>query len=548
MTTRLNNVSSINQKTINGLQNIYADTIEASEIGINNVSCDNITVSNTLSVVDIDFTGEISGPTGYIDYIYSHGVFCTGYFDVPSGYGYRVGGELLIPSTGPTGTTGATGYTGTTGCTGTRGPTGFGGVTAPYGSFYDTTTQTNDNLTNYVKCNSVSEANGFYVVDGYKFYAETYGVYNIQFSFVMEQQGGTEHDIDVWLEVDGTPVNDTNTRLSIRSVLSVEAWNFVTTLNAGSYFSIAWYSSEDSMQISYITNQTNPTRPATPSVILTVSSTVYAGPTGLTGTTGYTGTTGTTGYTGCTGLAGRFINLSDCPQSYTGYTGGTPLIVDNNNNGLTFSSSITASNYNVVGTTGTTSITLNNSNEIFLGQGCSGTFFSDSVDDVIAQIIPQTTALNRPDVQEINDSNVYAYNFNNSQEKRLSFTVQMPHRWKEGTPISPHFHFVGSTANTSNITFTLDYWMVNINSNQIISNANTTSLSVNVGGPNVSFAHRIFGFGLVDTTGNTESSIFGGTITRNGQTDDYNGDVFVLSIDVHAIMNKQGKYLGYSAI
>jgi hypothetical protein len=227
------------------------------------------------------------------------------------------------------------------------------------------------------------------------------------------------------------------------------------------------------------------------------------------------------------------------------------VVVDDNNAGLTFSSSLSVSSVSLYGSTGTESLYLDDSNNLHLGQGASGTYHAYTVDDAVATIIQQTTITGRPEVLEINGSDVYAYCFNKTggtQPKILSFTVQLPHTYATGTAVAPHFHFVGSTANTSNVTFSLNYWMRNINSNDVIDAANTTTLTVSQAGPDTAYAHRVFNFGIVSATGNTESAVFGGTISRNGPTDSYTGDVYVLSIDLHFIKEKHGRYVGYAAL
>lgn len=215
------------------------------------------------------------------------------------------GSSGISTNTGATGPTGMTGWTGRTGPTGGIGPTGAGGTLSYYGSFYDTTTQTNLATTNYFQYNSTAENNGVSVSGGTCTIANQ-GTYNIQFSAVFTQNPSSANDVDVWLEVNGTAEPNTNTQFAIRNTASVEAWNFVRTFNAGDTFKLAWYSSESTAQILYIGTQTTPTRPATPSVIMTVTQVFYAGPTGVTGVAGITGLTGPTGAggTGPTGLIG----------------------------------------------------------------------------------------------------------------------------------------------------------------------------------------------------------------------------------------------------
>ena len=241
------------------------------------------------------------------------------------------GSSGISTNTGATGPTGMTGWTGRTGPTGGMGPTGAGGTLSYYGSFYDTTTQTNLATTNYFQYNSTAENNGVSVSGGTCTIANQ-GTYNIQFSAVFTQNPSSANDVDVWLEVNGTAEPNTNTQFAIRNTASVEAWNFVRTFNAGDTFKLAWYSSESTAQILYIGTQTTPTRPATPSVIMTVTQVFYAGPTGVTGVAGITGLTGPTGaggtgptgqgFTGPTGAGGT----GPTGQGFTGPTGMASIV------------------------------------------------------------------------------------------------------------------------------------------------------------------------------------------------------------------------------
>lgn len=162
---------------------------------------------------------------------------------------------------------------GPTGPTGAVGATGAGGILSYYGSFFDTTTQTNLATTNYIQYNSTAETNGITIsgVNNDTVNIVASGTYNIQFSAVFQQTPSSASLIDVWLERNGNPVADTNTQLAIRKELSVEAWNFVLTFNAGDTFKLAWYSPESTVKLVYLPAQVLPTRPATPSIILTIT-------------------------------------------------------------------------------------------------------------------------------------------------------------------------------------------------------------------------------------------------------------------------------------
>lgn len=271
------------------------------------------------------------------------------------------------------------------------------------------------------------------------------------------------------------------------------------------------------------------------------------GPTGQS-MTGPIGMTGSTGITGPTGLSSYFTNLLDVPAAYTGYTGGTPVVVSSTNAGLTFSSSITVSNgINVAGPTGTIkSMYLDGSNNLYLSDNTpSGTYYSDAVDDLVATLIPAGD--NPAIITEVNGTGVYAYRFPNASSRNLSFTAQLSHMWDVGTRVVPHFHFVGDTAATSNAVFELKYWVRsygNATPTPAITAATTTTLTANVVMNGTAWTHQICGFGAVAMTGNTESCIFGGTITRP-TGDAYSGDIYVLSVDLHFEKNKFGRAIGF---
>lgn len=102
------------------------------------------------------------------------------------------------------------------------------------------------------------------------------GIYNIQFSAQFVNTDSQDHDIDVWLSVNGSNVAESNTVYTVPSKhgsvnghLGV-ALNFYQELQKDDYFEIMWHSSDTTVYIEYIPATTNPTRPAAPSLILTV--------------------------------------------------------------------------------------------------------------------------------------------------------------------------------------------------------------------------------------------------------------------------------------
>lgn len=60
-----------------------------------------------------------------------------------------------------------------------------------------------------------------------------------------------------------------------------------------------------------------------------------------------------------------------------------------------------------------------------------------------------------PAFGNINSTGLYGYNFTNG--KIIYFTAQLPHRYKRGTPLRPHIHWVPGTSETYTGTWTLEY-------------------------------------------------------------------------------------------
>jgi hypothetical protein len=144
----------------------------------------------------------------------------------------------------------------------------------PHASYFDTTTQTNPvaNTVNLFTYNSV--VSDYEITRGTptsKIYVANTGIYNFQFSAQLDKSGGSASAVYIWPRVDGVNVPDSNTKIVIDGPNSeiVAAWNFVLVMKAGSYFELAWESSDTAVVIPYEVATNN--RPAIPSIILTVS-------------------------------------------------------------------------------------------------------------------------------------------------------------------------------------------------------------------------------------------------------------------------------------
>ena len=103
------------------------------------------------------------------------------------------------------------------------------------------------------------------------------GIYDIQFSAQFANTDSQDHDIDIWLSVNGVNVADSNTVFTVPSKHGsvnghlAAVLNYFQELQADDYVEILWHTANSAVSIEYIVANTNPIRPAAPSVILTVS-------------------------------------------------------------------------------------------------------------------------------------------------------------------------------------------------------------------------------------------------------------------------------------
>lgn len=133
----------------------------------------------------------------------------------------------------------------------------------------------------------------------------------------------------------------------------------------------------------------------------------------------------------------------------------------------------------------------------------------------------------------------------------LSFQVQMPHSYKEGTTIYPHLHWTPNSTGSGDVEWNLDYTWVNYDpTTPAVFPAITTSTVVATG----SFTQRTHlitsltpGSVGLDGTGKKISSILICRLWRDsGHTDDtYNSDAGLLSLDFHFQINTIGSRLQY---
>jgi hypothetical protein len=189
------------------------------------------------------------------------------------------------------------------GTAGATGATGAGGTIAHWGSFWDTSIQTNagasaENLMTFGSTDP--DSYGISIQNSSEVTFSADGVYNIQFSAQFHKTDSGIDSFDLWFKKNGNNLPESNSVSTIydNNGRLIAAWNYMLKLDAGDYIEVAWSSADTSMRIEATGANTGPTRPAVPSVILTAHQITYQGATGATGDDGATGATGPTGPTG----------------------------------------------------------------------------------------------------------------------------------------------------------------------------------------------------------------------------------------------------------
>lgn len=144
---------------------------------------------------------------------------------------------------------------------------------------------------------------------------------------------------------------------------------------------------------------------------------------------------------------------------------------------------------------------------------------------------------------------IWYFRDNNGLEA-MSFVVQLPHSWKEGTAIYPHIHWMPKASESGTVEWNLDYSWQNFDPTTPLAFPTFTTSTVTVAGPFVANTHRITsltGVTGLDGTGKKISSILICRIWRNSSNaaDTYGDDAGLLSLDFHFQIDTVGSRAEY---
>ncbi len=116
-------------------------------------------------------------------------------------------------------------------------------------------------------------------------------------------------------------------------------------------------------------------------------------------------------------------------------------------------------------------------------------------------------------------------------------TIQLPHRYKEGTDIEAHVHWSPTSTSTLNVKWNLDYHWKNIGA--AFTGAATT-ISVTDPGNGVTGEHQVAAFPTITGSGQTISSMLVCRLYRDATNDNYPQNAALLEFDIHFEVNTLG--------
>jgi hypothetical protein len=153
-------------------------------------------------------------------------------------------------------------------------------VSQPYGSFYDTTTQTITSTTTAyaITLDSTALSSDVSLVSpgSSKIKVSQAGIYNVQFSAQTVNTSVQEQDIQIWIRLNNADVSYTTGFVSVPSTHGgvnghiIAAWNYFLTLAVDDYIEFFWQGSNTGLSLTSYPAGTAPITPYTPSMIVTV--------------------------------------------------------------------------------------------------------------------------------------------------------------------------------------------------------------------------------------------------------------------------------------
>jgi hypothetical protein len=135
------------------------------------------------------------------------------------------------------------------------------------------------------------------------------------------------------------------------------------------------------------------------------------------------------------------------------------------------------------------------------------------------------------------DTSFKAWRFQNSSNTWLYFQIEMPHRMKLGTNITPHIHWSKADATAGNIIWMCQLNLLQDGSAPSIKTASTKTIVGDGIGTEVMISTD---FDAISSVGWTHPVIFHGILQRQGATDTYAANVWLHGCGIHFYADKLG--------
>ena len=147
----------------------------------------------------------------------------------------------------------------------------------PYGAFQSTVDQTAAvaNTAYAMTLNTTDYANGVSVASSSRITVADSGIWNLQWSGQFENSDSQDHDVRVWLKINGTVVVGSTGFFAVPSKHgsvnghALVGWNYFLSLNSNDYVELWWET--DSTLVSIQTYAASGSYPSTASLIATIS-------------------------------------------------------------------------------------------------------------------------------------------------------------------------------------------------------------------------------------------------------------------------------------
>ena len=157
------------------------------------------------------------------------------------------------------------------------GPRGGKFLNNPYGAFQSTADQTAaaSNTAYAMTLNTTDYANGVSVASNSRITVAEAGIWNLQWSGQFENPDSQDHDVRVWLKINGTVVTGSTGFFAVPSKHgsvnghALVGWNYFVSLNANDYVELWWET--DNTMVSIQTYAASGNYPSTASLIATMS-------------------------------------------------------------------------------------------------------------------------------------------------------------------------------------------------------------------------------------------------------------------------------------